>query len=57
MERAGMVRGWFLRIKELVLVYEYIRTGDKVGKVNIQTYRQNSPGDVSKLFTLFIMVS
>ena len=52
MERAGMVRGWFLRIKELVLVYEYIRTGDKVGKVNIQTYRQNSPGDVSKLFTL-----
>ena len=33
-------------------VYEYIRTGDKVGKVNIQTYRQNSPGDVSKLFTL-----
>ena len=52
MERAGMVRGRFLRIKELVLVYEYIRTGDKVGKVNIQTYRQNSPGDVSKLFTL-----
>ena len=25
MERAGMVRGRFLRIKELVLVYEYIQ--------------------------------